>query len=89
MQDFVTIDDYQAAAMRQAAYETLPDGTIAGRIPGLPGVWANAPTLAASKTQLREVLEDWIRLRLADDLELPELDGLTPIISTSLCPWHA
>jgi len=88
MQNFVTLDHYQAAVMRQATYETMPDGTISGRIAGFQGVWANAPTLEACREELREVLESWMRLRIANDLDLPELDGVSPIIGTSLCPWH-
>ena len=89
MQTFVTIGEYQAAVLRRAEYETLSDGTVFGRIPAIQGVWASAPTLEACREELREVLEGWMRLRLADDLDLPEIDGLTPIISTALCPWHA
>lgn len=88
MQTFVALDEYRDAALRQAEYEALPDGTIYGRIPALQGVWANAPTLEACREELREVLEGWMRLRLADDLALPDIGGLTPIISTALCPWH-
>jgi predicted RNase H-like HicB family nuclease len=88
MPAFVTLDDYQEAAMRQAEYETLPDGTVFGRIPALQGVWANAPTLEACREGLRDVLEGWMRQRLADDLDLPDLNGITPIISTALCPWQ-
>ena len=89
MQAFVTLDEYQAAAMSQAAYETLPDGTITGRVSDFQEVWANAPTLEACREELRAVLEAWMRQRLADDLDLPEINGLTPMISTSFCPWHA
>lgn len=89
MQTFVTLEEYENAALRRAEYEVLPDGTVFGRIPALRGVWASAPTLEACRAELREVLEGWMRLRLADDLALPEIDGLTPIISTALCPWHA
>lgn len=89
MQAFVTLDDYQAAAMRQAAYETLPDATISGRVSGLQEVWASAPTLEACREELRAVLDGWMRQHLADGLDLPEIEGVTPIISTALCPWHA
>lgn len=86
---FVTLDDYQAEAMRQAIYESMPDGTVSGRIPPLASVWASAPTLAECRAELQEVLEGWIRQRLASDLNLPDLNGLTPIISTALCPWQS
>jgi predicted RNase H-like HicB family nuclease len=88
MQTLVTLEDYQEAAMRQAAYETLPDGTIRGKIPALPGVWASAPTLATCRDELRAVLEGWMLQRLTDDLDLPSLNGVTPMISTAYCPWH-
>jgi hypothetical protein len=89
MHVFVTLHEYQAAAMRQAIYETLPDGTISGRVSGLQEIWANAPTLEACREELHAVLAGWMRQRLADDLDLPEINGLTPIISTAFCPWHA
>jgi len=89
MQTFVTLDDYRDAALGRAEYEALPDGTVFGRTPALQGIWASAPTLEACRVELREVLEGWMRQHLADDLELPDIDGLTPIISTALCPWHA
>ncbi|HEY7349823.1 MAG TPA: type II toxin-antitoxin system HicB family antitoxin [Ktedonobacterales bacterium] len=83
------LTDYIRAAMRRATYEVLSDGTFYGKIPGFQGVWANAPTLEACREELREVLEGWMRLRLADNLDLPAIEGNTPIISTALCPWHA
>jgi predicted RNase H-like HicB family nuclease len=87
-QTFVTLDDYAAAAMRQAEYEPLPDGAISGKIPALSGVWASGPTLEACREELQEVLAGWMQQRLADDLDLPDLNGVTPIVSTALCPWH-
>ena len=71
------LTQYIAAAARHATYEFLPDdGTYYGEIPGFQGVWANADTLAASREQLQEVLEDWIILRLWDQLSIPTVDGL-------------
>jgi predicted RNase H-like HicB family nuclease len=47
------------APMRRAKYEILPaDGSYQGKIPGLDGVWANAPTLEACRDELRSALED-------------------------------
>jgi predicted RNase H-like HicB family nuclease len=89
MQTFVTLDDYRDEALRLAEYETLPDDTIFGSIPAIQEVWASAPMPEACRAELREVLEGWMQQRLADDLDLPDLDGVTPIISTALCPWHA
>ena len=89
MHTLVTLEDYQEAAMRQAEYETLPEGSISGRVPALAGVWATASTLEACREELRAVLEGWLLHRLSDDLDLPEIDGVTPVISTAYCPWHA
>jgi predicted RNase H-like HicB family nuclease len=66
------LTDYIRAAMARATYEILPDdGTFYGRIPGFQGVWANAKTLDACRTELEEVLGEWILLRAADHLPLP------------------
>ncbi len=89
MQTLVTLEDYQEAAMRRAEYKTLPDGTISGSISALQGVWANAPTLEACQAELRDVLEGWLLQRLTDDLDMPEIDGVMPMVSTTFCPWHA
>ncbi len=71
------LSDYIAAAMRKAKYEILTDdGTYYGEIPGFQGVWADAETLEACRTELQEVLEEWIVLRLTDGLEVPTTDGL-------------
>lgn len=68
---------YIGAAMQRAHYEILPDdGTYFGEIPGFQGVWANAPTLEACREELQEVLEEWIVLRLSQNLPLPVVDDL-------------
>jgi predicted RNase H-like HicB family nuclease len=38
---------YIQAAMRQATYELLEDGTYYGEIPNFHGVWANEAALEA------------------------------------------
>ena len=69
--------EYVQAAMRGAAYKLLgeSDGFF-GEIPGFPGVWANADTLEECRTELQEVLEDWIIVRLRENLGLPVADGI-------------
>ncbi len=74
---------YIAAAMGHATYEVLSDGTYYGSIPGFQGVWANAPRLEGCRDELQEVLEDWILLRVADHLSLPEVDGMKLAIGKS------
>lgn len=68
---------YLDAAMHKAHYEILPEGEgFFGKIPGLQGVWANAPTLEACRTELREVLEEWLLLGLRQGHLLPSMDGI-------------
>ena len=70
------LTEYIAAAMRHARYEILPeDAGYYGEIPELPGVWANGDTLEACREELREVLEDWIALGLAQGSPIPPIDG--------------
>jgi predicted RNase H-like HicB family nuclease len=75
------LPEYIAAAMRHARYEVLPeDAGYYGEIPELPGLWANANTLEACREELREVLEDWIALGLAQGSPIPPIDGLAVTI---------
>lgn len=68
--------DYIEAAMREARYEVLEDGTWYGEIPGLQGVWADADTREQSRNDLEEVLEEWIYLRLSKTLTIPPIGGV-------------
>ncbi len=69
--------DYINAAMRHAHYEILADdGSYYGDIEEFDGVYANAETLEACRTELAEVLEEWILLRVSQGLPLPVVDGL-------------
>ena len=67
---------YIAQAMARAKYKALEDGTVFGEIPGFQGVWANAATAAASRTQLRSVLDGWLTLRLNWHDPIPVVDGI-------------
>jgi predicted RNase H-like HicB family nuclease len=58
------LTQYIQAAMSQAHYELLEDGTFYGEIPPCPGVYANANTLEACRMELQDVLEGWIVLGL-------------------------
>ena len=70
------LTEYIRAAMRRAEYEDLgPEGWF-GHIPGLPGVWANAPTREATSQELQSVLEDWMLLSLRLGDPLPIVDGI-------------
>jgi predicted RNase H-like HicB family nuclease len=68
---------YLEAAMKRASYEKIEDDTYFATIPGLKGLWANAPTLEECEVELRETLEDWIVVMLRQDEELPKMGRFT------------
>ncbi len=72
------LTSYIQAALRKAKYEILPDdGTFYGEIPGFDGVYSNAGTLEECRSELEEVLEEWMLFRVSRNLDLPTVDGLT------------
>ncbi len=67
---------YLEAAMAQAGYEHLPDGSWWGRIQGFKGLWANGPTEQDCRSELRSALEDWVLFSLNRQIPVPILDGI-------------
>ncbi len=68
---------YIEFAMKKAKFENLGDGTIYAEIPGFAGVWAEGDTIPEVREELREVLQEWIELRLPDnDLGIPVVGGM-------------
>ena len=47
---------YVQAALKYAEYKKLDNGTWFAEIPGFDGVWANASTVEACRSELEEVL---------------------------------
>jgi predicted RNase H-like HicB family nuclease len=71
------LTEYLEAAMRNAHYEILnDDGSYYGEISKCRGVYANAPTLEECRSELAQVLEDWILFRIYKNLSLPRIDGI-------------
>jgi predicted RNase H-like HicB family nuclease len=70
------LTDYINAAMRQAIYELLEDGTFYGEIPPCQGAFSNATTLKACQEQLQEVLEEWIIFGFKLGHTIPVIDGI-------------
>jgi predicted RNase H-like HicB family nuclease len=70
------VSEYVSAALRKAHYEILgEDASYYGEIEGFDGVYATAKTLEACREELREVLEEWILVRVSRGLALPVVDG--------------
>jgi predicted RNase H-like HicB family nuclease len=55
---------YISRKLRGAQYKLLKNGTYFGEIPGLKGVWANAKNLENCCEELRDVLEEWLLLKV-------------------------
>ncbi len=70
------LSDYLAAAMGEAIYEKLEDGTYAGRIPSCEGVVAFGGSLRECEEELRSTLEDWTLVGLRLKHPLPILKGI-------------
>jgi predicted RNase H-like HicB family nuclease len=72
---------YIQTAMSQAHYEMLDDdGTFVGTVPGFQGVYSNARTLEACRTELEEVLEEWLFLRISRGLAVPVVEGMQLVV---------
>jgi predicted RNase H-like HicB family nuclease len=70
------LSDYVAAALADAAYDKLEDGTFSGRIPMCQGVVAFGTSLRACEEELRSTLEDWILVGLRLKHPLPVVNGI-------------
>jgi predicted RNase H-like HicB family nuclease len=76
--------EYIQAALMQAEYDTLEDGSYAATVPGLQGVIAVGDTLEECRIDLIEVIEEWIVARLEWGYPIPPISGHT--ISSSKEP---
>jgi len=70
------LSDYLNAAMEDATYDKLEDGTFSGWIPSCQGVLAFGVSLSECEAELRSTLEDWTLLGLRLGHSLPVLDGI-------------
>lgn len=72
------IIDYIEAALARAKYEIIEDEEpYYGEVPELQGVWATGKTLEECRTNLANVIDGWIVVRLRKGLPIPELGGHT------------
>jgi predicted RNase H-like HicB family nuclease len=58
------LSEYLDKKLKQARFKRLADRSYFGEIPSARGVWANARTLAQCRNELKEVLEDWLLLKI-------------------------
>lgn len=70
------LTQYMGKALERAEYKKLDDGTWFAEIPGFTGVWANASSVEACRSELLEVLEEWLLLKLRDRDPIPTVEGI-------------
>ena len=67
--------EYIKAALMQAEYDTLEDGSYLATVPGLQGVIAIGDSLEECRMDLIEVIEEWIVARLQWGYPVPAIGG--------------
>ena len=67
--------EYVTAALSKANYKILDNGDYVATVPGLQGVWATGNTIEGARSELVEVIEGWIALRLRLGLPIPLMDN--------------
>ena len=65
------LNEFIVKKLREARYKLLKDGSYFGAVQGLKGVWANSKNLEDCRAELREVLEDWLLLKVRDRERIP------------------
>jgi predicted RNase H-like HicB family nuclease len=68
---------YVEQALKGAAYEKLEDGTYVAEVEGLRGVLGAGTSLEACRTNLAEVVEEWVLVRVSRGLAVPTLGNVT------------
>lgn len=76
------LSGYIHRQLARATYKLLEDGTYFGAIRGLQGVWADASSLEGCRSELAEVLESWLVVKLRSGEHITGLE--TPSKKTKL-----
>lgn len=71
------ITNYVTAALRRARYQNVGDGLVCATVPGLRGVIATASTVEGCRSELADVIEAWILVRVSRGLNIPSLGRAT------------
>lgn len=66
------LSEFIEKKLKKAKYKMLGDGSFFGEISGLKGIWANADNLEDCREELREVLEEWLFLKLHSGEDVPD-----------------
>ena len=74
------LTEYIQKALEKAQYKEFDNGTWFAEIPGFEGVWANADNVEKCRHELKEVLEEWLILKIRDQDTIPKIEGAEIII---------
>jgi len=67
------LNEFIEKKLKVAEYKILKDKSYFGEIHGLKGIWANARNLEDCRKELREVLEEWLLLKIRSNENVPGL----------------
>lgn len=71
------LTQYIKKAMEHARYEIFNDDhTFYCEIRECPGVYASAETLEKCRSELEEILEEWLLFRIYKNLPVPKVDDI-------------
>ena len=71
------IDQWSSAALHEAQVKWLDEEGYSVSVPAARGAWACEPTVDEAMVVLKEVLVDWVTLKLADrDDDIPSFGGI-------------
>ena len=65
------LNEFLVENLAKAQYKILKNKEYFGEISGLRGVWASANNLEDCRVQLKEVLEDWLLLKISMQENVP------------------
>jgi predicted RNase H-like HicB family nuclease len=65
------LSEFIIRKLQTARYKILKDGTYFGEVPSFQGVWANANNLEDCRTELRDILEEWMLLKVKSGDKIP------------------
>jgi len=60
----IMLSEFIDKKLKSARYKKLKNGNYFVEIPGVRGVWASAKSRESCKRELRDVLEEWLFLKL-------------------------
>lgn len=74
------VQRYIAEAIKLANVRKLDDGSFFAEIPDFVGVWASNPDLSCCGAELRDVLFDWLVIKIEqNDRDIPILPAIPDI----------